>query len=50
MERVIPLTVSGIVQNVMTALGLVSSVWLANYVVLALLAYSIKPDGLDPSK
>ena len=33
------MTLSGIVQSVVTALGLVSSVWLANYVVLALLAY-----------
>jgi len=39
------LTVNGIIQNVMTALGLVSSVWLANYVVLALLAYFHKTRG-----
>ncbi len=39
------MTVSGIVQDVMTVLGLISSVWLANYVVLALLANFHKTRG-----
>jgi cellulose synthase/poly-beta-1,6-N-acetylglucosamine synthase-like glycosyltransferase len=36
------LNVSGLIQVVMTVLGLISFIWLANYVFLAFLAYLYK--------